>query len=741
MAALKDRKIRIIITGVILIACVIISYYYATLPEKTSLTFLGNKFNVDDSRSIIIGVTIFFTLISSFFINIFSGDVHESIKQDDSANQEPKVIVPPIEIKNIINPLPESNPTPTPKLVNQKFYPNYFLPELKFFVGRVEVLQKIKDTLEKDRRASIHDISGLGKTFTTYKFAEDNKDNYDKIFFVRATREEMLESLAKCGEMVDPQLASVQEQKAKALGFKQWLEENEKWLVIYDNVDIPGELFPFVPVNLKGDCLFTSNFREVTRLGPEIKIVKLGKTDAEILLYSRTNNQPHKLPELDGEEEKKAFDNLIREIDGLPLTLNSTGAYIYRKDWTFVKCWQKYQQTPEIAWESEDDYSTYQRKSAGIVFSLAYNELSEAENTGTAVKILLNALSFLSPDEVPEDLVFEILQDQYEPFAKMENTADFWDEVREKMTGYDLLKYDKYKKIFTTHRSIQRVIQTKIKTEEKKAVCVQLCQILLNLFPEYDYSNRETCEKYFQHVQTLLENTDKLEVETEETNRLFFLIGLYQELLGNFTQAGQFFCRAMEVSAKVWGEESNNYAASLNNVASVYISEGRYDEAIEKSEEALRIGEKTIGKKHPNYATALNNLASAYKSKGRYDEAILKLEEALRIGEKTIGKEHRDYATRLNNLGEVYRALGRFDEAIEKYKEASQIDEKSIGKEHPDYAADLNNLALVYEAQDKYKEALDLYEEALSICEKTLPENHLYNVLLRERVEGCRKKL
>ena len=84
-----------------------------------------------------------------------------------------------------------------------KLYPNQFLPDLKFFVGREELLKKIKATLKKDHQAAIHDISGLGKTFTTYKFAEDNQANYETIFFVRATREEMLESLAKCGELVE----------------------------------------------------------------------------------------------------------------------------------------------------------------------------------------------------------------------------------------------------------------------------------------------------------------------------------------------------------------------------------------------------------------------------------------------------------------------------------------------------------------------------------------------------------
>jgi tetratricopeptide (TPR) repeat protein len=483
-----------------------------------------------------------------------------------------------------------------------KLYPNQFLPDLKFFVGREELLEKVKDTLSTSHRAAIHDISGLGKTFTTYKFAEDNQGNYEKIFFVRATREEMLESLAKCGELVDPGLAEVTEQQSKALGFKQWLEENEKWLVIYDNVDLPDELFKYVPVNKKGDCLFTSNFREVTNLGTEISIVKLDRTDAEILLYSRANNKPLAKPDLDG-DQRAAFDRLIEEIDGLPLTLNSAGALIDKKQWSFTDMWQRYEKSAEVLWESEDDYSVYQRRSAGIVFSLAYDELCGTDKTGEAVKSVLDSMSFLSPDEIPEDLLREILRAQDASFAKMKEPDDLWDDIREKLTAYDLLKFDKQKKTFTTHRAIQRVIQSKLKGKEKD-ICIALALVLRKLFPLYDYSNREECEKYYQHVLFLLENADKFEADTKDTNELYFRAGRYQRLLGNYATAENFHFRAVEISASVSGAESENYARNLNDLANVYSDQGRYDDAIEKLTEALHIGERTVGREHPTMPPA-----------------------------------------------------------------------------------------------------------------------------------------
>lgn len=660
-----------------------------------------------------------------------------------------------------------------------KLYPNHFLPDLKFFVGRVELLKQIKDTLAKDHRAVIHDISGLGKTFTSYKYVKDNLTTYEKIFFIRATKEEFLESLARCGEMVSPALAETNEQQVKALGFKQWLEDNEDWLVVYDNVDEPAALYPYVPVGKNGDCIFTSNFRDAKNLGTEIKIEKLEKADAEILLYGRASGIPGTLPELDG-EERAAFDRLIEEIDGLPLTLNSTGALIDKKQWSFTDLWKRYERSKEVLWESEDKYSAYQRRSAGFVFSLAYEELCATESTGEAVKIILDSVSSISPDEIPEDLLQKILEKQYPAYTEREDRDDFWDDAREKLTAYDLLKYDRQKKTFTTHRAIQRVVQSRLKGKEKE-ICISLASVLRGLFPLYDYTNREECEKYYQHVLVLVENADRFGAETGDTNELYFGLGHYQYLIGNYAQAEKFHLRAAEISAKILGVESEIHARDLNDLAGMYWLQGRYDEAIEKYEDALRIAEKTIGREHPDYAAGLSNLGEAYRAQGRYDEAIKKLEEALRIGEKTVGREHPDYATRMNNLALVYYTQGRYDEAIEKYEEALRIDEntvgrehpsyahrltglgavyhaqgrydeaiekleealrigeKTLGNEHPDHATRLNNLASVYEGQGKFREAFDLYKNALRIFEKTLPGNHPYIAQLKKSVERCGK--
>jgi tetratricopeptide (TPR) repeat protein len=76
-----------------------------------------------------------------------------------------------------------------------------------------------------------------------------------------------------------------------------------------------------------------------------------------------------------------------------------------------------------------------------------------------------------------------------------------------------------------------------------------------------------------------------------------------------------------------------------------------------------RLMEDRLGREDSNTATSIHNLAMLYRSQGRNEEAELLLQRALEIRERVLGPEHPDTADSLNNLAELYRAQGRFEEA------------------------------------------------------------------------------
>jgi len=98
---------------------------------------------------------------------------------------------------------------------------------------------------------------------------------------------------------------------------------------------------------------------------------------------------------------------------------------------------------------------------------------------------------------------------------------------------------------------------------------------------------------------------------------------------------------------------------------------------------ALQICEKQLGADHPQTAGSLNNLADLYRSQGKYAEAEPLYVRALQIREEQLGADHPDTAGSLNNLAGLYYQQGRYEEAELLCQQAVQVALASLGMEHP----------------------------------------------------------
>ena len=95
-------------------------------------------------------------------------------------------------------------------------------------------------------------------------------------------------------------------------------------------------------------------------------------------------------------------------------------------------------------------------------------------------------------------------------------------------------------------------------------------------------------------------------------------------------------------------------------------------------------------------ATSLDNLGSLYDSQGKYGDAEPLYRRSLAIREKALGADHPDAAQSLNNLAALYKAQGKYGDAEPLHRRALAILEKVLGSDHPAVANPLNNLAYLY---------------------------------------------
>jgi CHAT domain-containing protein len=196
---------------------------------------------------------------------------------------------------------------------------------------------------------------------------------------------------------------------------------------------------------------------------------------------------------------------------------------------------------------------------------------------------------------------------------------------------------------------------------------------------------------------------------------------------GDYSKVEPLSQRALAIYQKTLGPEHPHVAVSLNLLAVLYLRRGDYLSAGQLSQRAVTIKEQSLGSEHPSLANYLHNLACIYYSKGDYGRAEILYERALAIREKALGPEDRWVAQSLNNLADLYYNRGDDNKAELMHQRALAIREKSLGPEHPDVAQSLGNLAGIYRGRKDYAKSKPLYQRAQAIIEKTFGPEHLKN--------------
>jgi ATP/maltotriose-dependent transcriptional regulator MalT len=172
-------------------------------------------------------------------------------------------------------------------------------PEAVQFVAREKELSKIHALLQDHNSRScivLHGLGGIGKTQLAITYARRHKEKYTAIFWLNANDEDSLKlsfrDIAQKALSYHPStsaLLSVDQDKdldQVVYAVKAWLDlqENSRWLMIYDNYDnpkIPGnpersavDIRQFLPQSDHGSIIITTRSSQV-RQGKRIHVQKL----------------------------------------------------------------------------------------------------------------------------------------------------------------------------------------------------------------------------------------------------------------------------------------------------------------------------------------------------------------------------------------------------------------------------------------------------------------------------------
>ena len=151
----------------------------------------------------------------------------------------------------------------------------------------------------------------------------------------------------------------------------------------------------------------------------------------------------------------------------------------------------------------------------------------------------------------------------------------------------------------------------------------------------------------------------------------------------------------------------------LRNLASVYQSQGRLDEALNTLK---GIQEGIAGRDFDALSMAIaNSLASIHVAQGDHASAANVYESSLPLAERVLGGQHAQTLTAKHGFALTLYSRQEFVEAERLLREVLEAQRANLGQQHPNTLATMHNLARLLQAQRKLDKAEDLLRTELKL--------------------------
>ena len=639
-----------------------------------------------------------------------------------------------------------------------------------FFTGRGPLLERLHEQLSQSHSAALNQsyalsgLGGIGKTQTAIEYIYRYREEYRAVFWVRAaSRETLMADYLALARLLSLSGQDAQDQMQIVAATKRWLEQHEGWLLILDNADELSLLTDFLPTGGQGHLLLTTRAQATGKIAQSLSVEKMELSEGMQLLLRRAKvlapEEP--LDNLSAAVRKEA-QQLVQELDGLPLALDQAGAYMEETGCRLSEYLQLYAQRRLALLQQQSSMTTDYPHTVASTWALSF---AQVQQQGPAAADLLRLCAFLHPDAIPEAIMTEGAADLGPLLAPVAADALQFNGAIQLLRRYSLVKRDPEAKLLNMHRLVQVVLKENLDQATQREWAERSVRAVNAAFPEGEFAAWERCESLLTACPALcpIDRAVQLHLpggctpapcsgvlparawavrpgrtppragvldagkgarpeHLETASSLNELAWLYI-LHGKYQQAERLLQPALASFEHVLGPVHPMVAYALNSLASAYLYEGKYVEAEQLLQRVLAIGE-ALGNNHPMLADSLNSLANLYNVQGKYVQAEPLYQRAIAIDVKVLGSEHPNLATRFNSLAELYWNQGKYEQAEQLSQQALAIRQKALGAEHPDVALSLNNLAELYWNQGKYKQAEPLFHQALAIRQKALGAEH-----------------
>jgi tetratricopeptide (TPR) repeat protein len=597
-----------------------------------------------------------------------------------------------------------------------------------FFTGRETLLTVLHTRFMTNRTAvltqgqAINGLGGIGKTQIAVEYAYRHRDAYRFVLWTNAaTHDTLISAFVTVADGLQLPERTLQEQDKIVAAVLRWLSTNEGWLLIVDNADELEMVWPLLPTGSTGHVLVTTRDHGVGDL-ESFPVEQMDRREGILLLLRRARilKQGTELEHI-SLADRQVAEQIVAEMDGLPLALDQAGAYIDENRCDLPTYLERYRTQRATLLGRRGRSSHDHHDPVATTWSLSFQQV---EQKSSVAADLLCFCAFLHPDAIPEAIITKGASYLGEHLQGVLEDQGLLDEAIGALRAYSLIRRNTTEKMLNVHRLVQAVLRDNLKPTQQRTWAERVIRAMNKAIPEPSILLWQEWQLYLPHIHTCSQLIEEYDVTSRASGQLLNQAGTMLRHSSRHAEAEKMYERALLIHERVLGPEHPDTAATLDHLATISGIQRKYEQALHLYERALCIREHVLGPEHPDTAITINGLALLYSNWHRYEESQHMYERSLHIREHVLGPEHPDTAETLDNLAMLYRIWSKYEQAEPLFERALRIRECSLGPEHPITSSTLNNLAVLYRLQGKYEQAIPLFERALHIREQTLGLEH-----------------
>ncbi len=324
------------------------------------------------------------------------------------------------------------------------------------FTGREELLADIGKALTSGHAAALTQVitglGGVGKTQAAIEYAYRHRADYGVVWWIKSEEPITLASdfAALAGELNLPE-KDEQDQRIVIDAVRRWLEREGGWLLIFDNINHPGDLRGYLPANRNGHVLVTSRDPNWRGVAGTVQVKPLPRDESVEFLVKRT-----------GQNDRQAASDLADALGDLPLAMEQAGAYIEQSQkplGDYLDLYLKRQSEMLNRGRPATDYPS----TVATTWLISFQEV---ERERGAADDLLRLCAFFAPDDIPQNILIEGAEHLPEPLAAAAKDEVAFDEAVAALRRYSLIEVKDH--AISVHRLVQAVARDGLNENDRK---------------------------------------------------------------------------------------------------------------------------------------------------------------------------------------------------------------------------------------------------------------------------------